>query len=142
MARLQGTQGPQQQLRFAMGLTRSFRETVQARASRDPAFRKALLREAVQTLLEGDVAGGRAVLRDYINATLGFDALAEATKIPAKSLMRMFGPNGNPTAIHLFAVLDLLQSRTGVHLDVRSPSRIRAPRRPRAAGPPVPPHVT
>jgi len=37
----------------AMPLTRSFRSTVWARAERDPAFRKALFREAVQTLLEG-----------------------------------------------------------------------------------------
>jgi hypothetical protein len=50
---------------------------------------------AVPTLIEGDVDTAKAVLRDYINATIGFPALAEATKMPPKSLMRMFGPNGN-----------------------------------------------
>jgi len=102
-----------------MALTRSFRKTVQARAARDGAFREALFQEAVQVLLEGDIASGRAVLRDYINATIGFEALAGATQTPAKSLMRMFGPKGNPTAANLFAVINVLQARTGVHLEVR-----------------------
>jgi len=103
-----------------MTLTRSFKDTVQARAARDPAFRQALFQEAVQVLLEGDIASGRSVLRDYINATIGFEALAEATQTPPKSLMRMFGPKGNPTAANLFAVINALQGRTGVHLEVRA----------------------
>jgi DNA-binding phage protein len=103
-----------------MALTRSFRDTVQARVSNDAAFRQALLQEAVQVLLAGDVASGRSVLRDYINATIGFKALAEATQTPPKSLMRMFGPKGNPTAANLFAVLTILQSKTGIHLEVRA----------------------
>jgi len=103
-----------------MPLTRSFKATVQARAARDPKFREALLKEAVQALLGGDTATGRAVLRDYINATVGFDALAEATGTPVKSLMRMFGPRGNPQAKHLLTVLDALQRATGVRLEVRA----------------------
>lgn len=54
-----------------MALTRGFKETVQARARRDPAFRRALLREGVACLLGGEVEAGRIVLRDYINATMG-----------------------------------------------------------------------
>jgi DNA-binding phage protein len=105
-----------------MALTRSFKDTVQARATRDPAFRQALFQEATQVLLEGDLASGRSALRDYINATVGFESLAEATKTPAKSLMRMFGPKGNPTAANLFAVINALQDKTGVHLEVRAVS--------------------
>jgi DNA-binding phage protein len=103
-----------------MPLTRSFKATVQARAERDPKFREALLQEAVQALLGGDAATGRAVLRDYINVTVGFDALAEATGTPVKSLMRMFGPRGNPQAKHLLTVLAALQRATGVRLEVRA----------------------
>ncbi len=103
-----------------MALTRSFRDAVQARAARDPAFRQALFQEAAQGLLHGDLAGGRSALRDYINATIGFDRLAEATNTPAKSLMRMFGPKGNPTAAKLLAVIQTLQDRTGVQLEVRA----------------------
>jgi len=50
----------------------------------------------------GDVDTGKAVLRDYINATIGSDALGTATDRSPISLMRMFGPKGNPQARNLF----------------------------------------
>ncbi len=103
-----------------MVLTVNFRDHVKARIEADPEFRAALFQEAVQTLIEGDVATARAVLRDFINATVGFPALAKATEIPPKSLMRMFGPSGNPTAANLSEVLRVLQKKTGVHLEVRA----------------------
>ena len=56
-----------------MPLTRDFKETVQARAGRDQAFREGLLKEGVECLLAGDVDTGKIVLRDYINATIGFE---------------------------------------------------------------------
>lgn len=59
-----------------MALTRDFRETVWASAQRDKKFRIALLSEATEALLAGDTATGKAILRDYVNATLGFEALA------------------------------------------------------------------
>ena len=101
-----------------MTLTRSFKETVKARVERDEAFREALLREGVECLLSGDVDTGKAVLRDYINATIGFESLSEATNTPTKSLMRMFSPKGNPQASNLFAVIAHLQTQTGVQLEV------------------------
>ncbi len=103
-----------------MVLTVSFRDHVKARIKADPEFRQALFQEAVQTLIEGDVGTARAVLRDFINATIGFAALAKATRIPPKSLMRMFGPKGNPTAANLSEVIRVLQKKTGVHLEVRA----------------------
>lgn len=103
-----------------MPLTRSFKETIQARALADPAFREALLTEGVEALLSGDVDAGRAVLRDYINATIGFEELAEATGTPSKSLMRMFGPKGNPNARNLFSVIGVLQEKAGVSLHVEA----------------------
>lgn len=105
-----------------MPLTRSFKDTVKARAERDPAFRKALLTEGIDALLAGDVDTGKAILRDYINATIGFEKLAEETGTPAKSLMRMMGPRGNPNARNLFSVIHRLQRASGVNLRVR-PSR-------------------
>ncbi|MGJ4944468.1 transcriptional regulator [Bradyrhizobium sp. HKCCYLS1011] len=103
-----------------MPLTRDFRETVQARAARDPAFREAMFQEAVESLLSGDLDGGRAALRSYINATIGFEKLSLALGRPQKSLMRMFGPSGNPTAENLLGVIGALQAETGVHLEVRA----------------------
>ncbi len=103
-----------------MALTRSFKETVKARVASDPAFREALLTEGLNALLEGDVETGKAVLRDYINATIGFETLGEATHTPPKSLMRMFSRRGNPSANHLFAVIHQLQSSSGITLQVRA----------------------
>ena len=102
-----------------MALTKAFKETVQARVRRDPKFRAALLIEGVQSLVAGDVETGKVILRDYINATGGFEKLGEAAKMPPKSLMRMFGPRGNPTASHLFSVLAHLQRRDRVRLQIR-----------------------
>jgi len=99
-----------------MALTREFKETVRARAEHDVAFRAALLGEAIDLMLAGDVDTGKAVLRDYINATVGFEALAEQVGKPSKSLMRMFGSKGNPTADNLFSVISQLQRATGVRL--------------------------
>jgi len=101
-----------------MALTRSYKETLFARMKRDVEFRDALLREAVETLLSGDVETGKIVLRDYINATIGFERLSAKVKIPSKSLMRMFGPTGNPQAKNLFAVIRALQRDAGVELHI------------------------
>jgi len=103
-----------------MPLTRDFKETIQARARRDGAFREALLTEAVDAMLSGDVETGKTVLRDYINATVGFDALAAVTKKSPKSLMRMLGPNGNPQARNLFKIVAYLQIKAGLQLKVRA----------------------
>jgi hypothetical protein len=47
-------------------------------------------------LLAGDIDTGKAVLRDYINAMIGFEELSRVFDKSSKSLMRMFGPKGNP----------------------------------------------
>ena len=101
-----------------MALTRSFRDLVQKHVAEDPAFGEALLREAIDTMLAGDIEAGKAILRDYIKATVGFEKLGEATDTPPKSLIRMFGPRGNPLARNLFGVLGYLQKRAGVELHV------------------------
>lgn len=104
-----------------MPLTRSFRETVRARARRDVKFRLALLGEAMQALLDGNLEERRSALRSCINATIGFEKRGAALGRSPKSLMRMFGPSGNPTAENLLGVIGLLQAETGV----RWPMRLR-----------------
>ncbi len=101
-----------------MALTRSFRDLVQSRVENDPAFGAALLRESVDVMLSGDVDGGKAILRDYIKATVGFEKLGEVTGTQPKSLIRMFGPRGNPQARNLFGVLGYLQRQAGVQLHI------------------------
>lgn len=103
-----------------MPLTRDFKETVQARARHDPALREGLVKEGVDLLLAGDLETGKIILRDYINATIGFEELGSLTNKPSKSLMRMFGPNGNPQARNLFHIINCVQQHQGVQLEVKA----------------------
>jgi DNA-binding phage protein len=98
--------------------TTKFNDLVQDRLKADKKFAQALLREGVDAMLSGDVETGKSLLRDIIKATVGFERLAEATGLPAKSLIRMFGPRGNPQAKNLFAVIGYLQKKAGLHLRV------------------------
>jgi DNA-binding phage protein len=98
--------------------TGSFKELVQTRVKNDKKFAEALLREGVDAMLSGDVETGKTILRDYIKATVGFEKLGEATGTQPKSLIRMFGPRGNPQAKNLFSVLGYLQKRAGLKLHV------------------------
>ena len=102
-----------------MALTKDFRETIRDRAQREPAFRRALLQEAIEQMLAGDVDTGKSMIRNYINATVGFQQLARAVDRPPESLMRMFGPKGNPSAANLFGVIAELQNREGVHFSLK-----------------------
>jgi len=111
-----------------MALTRDFKETIRARVKRDPGFRKALLREGIENFLSGDVETGKIILRDFINATVGFTKLSDATHRSAKSLMRMLGPRGNPQARNLFEIVAFLQQAEGVHFELR-PTRAASRRK-------------
>jgi len=118
-----------------MPLTRDFKETIRDRVKRDTGFREALLREGIESLLAGDTETGKIILRDFINATVGFAKLSDVTRRPAKSLMRMLGPAGNPQARNLFEIVAYLQQAEGVRFEVR-PIRAtaRAKRRPSPVG--------
>ena len=101
-----------------MPLSHDFRETVVNRARRDPEFRAALIEDALQTMLDGDFATARDMLRDVVHATVGFERLSKETHVPVKSLMRMVGPRGNPTATNLFAILASVQRQARVRARV------------------------
>ena len=103
-----------------MAITKSFKETIQARALRDPKFRAGLLKESIENMLAGDTETGKVILRDYINATIGFEKLGAETHKSPKSLMRMFSPSGNPTAKNLFGIIHTLQKKEGVQLEVQT----------------------
>lgn len=102
-----------------MALTRSFKETIRARAQRDPAFRRALLKEALEQLIAGDVETGRSILGTYVNATIGYPALGARLDKSPKSLMRMLGPSGNPRADNLFEIIRVLNEQENVRFEVR-----------------------
>ena len=106
-----------------MALTRDFKDTIKARAERDPAFRRGLFQEAIEAFLNNDTETGKLLLRDYVNATVGFEKLgAELDKSP-KSLMRMLSSQGNPRADNLFAVVGHLRKQEGVAFTMRPESQ-------------------
>ena len=104
--------------RLRVAKAKNFRDLVHSRVKTDKKFAEALLREGIDAMLSGDVDTGKTILRDYIKATVGFEQLGEATGAPAKSLIRMFGPRGNPQAKNLFSVIGYLQKRAGLSLHV------------------------
>lgn len=103
-----------------MELNRSLNETVKERARRDVAFRVGLLKEAIEALLRNELDVGKVLLRDYINATVGFERLGEATRKNPKSLMRMLSVDGNPRADNLFSLIAHLQRSEGIELEVEA----------------------
>jgi DNA-binding phage protein len=100
-----------------MALTRDFKETVKKRVERDPDFAKALLHEAVNLMLDGDSATAKLILRDLINATVGFERLAEEVHKPSKSLHRMLSTSGNPTMENLSAIFVTIKKALNVRID-------------------------
>lgn len=101
-----------------MALTRDFKETVVARVKRDPAFAQALLDEAVTLFLNGEPDTAKLVLRDLVNATVGFEALAEDVHKPSKSLHRMLSKSGNPTMESLSAIFVAIKK--ALHVDLKA----------------------
>ena len=103
-----------------MALTRDFKQTVVERAQRDPAFGKALLDEAATLFLNGEPDTARLILRDLVNATVGFEGLAQATDKPSKSLHRMLSEHGNPSMDNLAAIFDAVRENLGVKIRVKT----------------------
>ena len=102
-----------------MTLTRDFKQTVVERVERDPDFAKALLDEAATLFLSGEPDAARLILRDLVNATLGFESLAELTHRPSKSLHRMLSPKGNPSMDNLATIFGAIRNWLKVACDVR-----------------------
>lgn len=105
---------------ISMAFTRDFNHTVVERVQRDPQFSRALLEEASALFLNGEPAAARLMLRDLVNATVGFEFLADLTQRSSKSVRRMLSPNGNPGMGNLAAIFNVLRCNLGVSIAVRS----------------------
>jgi DNA-binding phage protein len=100
----------------AMAMTRNFKETVAARVQGDPAFAKALLDEAITLFLDGEPDTAKLILRDLVNATVGFENLAEEIHKPAKSLHRMLSASGNPTMTNISSIFAAIKKNLRVQV--------------------------
>lgn len=102
-----------------MALTRDFKETVAVRVQSDPAFAQALLDEAITLFVNGEPESAKLILRDLVNATVGFETLAEEIHKPAKSLHRMLSKSGNPTMTNISAVFAAITRALKVEVHAR-----------------------
>jgi DNA-binding phage protein len=103
-----------------MSLTIDYKETVNERVQRDEEFAVALLDEAMTLFLNGEPDVARLILRDLVNSTVGFQALADETTKPSKSLHRMLSANGNPTMDNLTAIFQVLRQKLNVNIEVHA----------------------
>ena len=99
-----------------MALTRNFKHTVMERVNREPAFARALLDEASTLFLNGEPETARLILRDLVNATIGFESLAETVGVPPKSLHRMLSERGNPSMNNIAAIFTALSKALHVQI--------------------------
>lgn len=97
----------------------NFSDTLKEAAAQNPAFADHLFEDAVSALFAGEIDEGRILLRAHVNATIGFEELGRLTNKSAKSLMRMLGAKGNPTAGNLFRIISELGRAKGVRIEAR-----------------------
>jgi DNA-binding phage protein len=103
-----------------MALTRHYKHTIEQRTRQDPAFAQGLLDEAATLFLNGEPDVARIILRDLVNATLGFEVLAQETDKPSKSLHRMLSASGNPSMDNLSAIFGAMRSWLKVDIQVHA----------------------
>jgi DNA-binding phage protein len=77
---------------------------------------QALLDEAITLFINGEPDSAKLILRDLVNATMGFDALAEEVGKPSKSLHRMLSNSGNPTMSNISAVFAAIKRKLKVEV--------------------------
>ena len=99
-----------------MALTRDFKDTVVARVQNVPAFAQAMLDEAVTLFFDGEPDTAKLILRDLVNATVGFESLAQDIHKPAKSLHRMLSKSGNPTMSNISAIFAAIKHALKVEI--------------------------
>lgn len=98
--------------------TRDYKQTVVEMAQKDPAFAQALLDEALTLFVNGEPDSAKLILRDLVNATVGFEQLAQVVHKPSKSLHRMLSVSGNPTMENLSKIL--LAIKESLHVEIRT----------------------
>ena len=105
--------------RQKLPLTRGTEHSLVARVERDPKFARALLDEALTLFLNGEPYEAKLILRDLVNATVGFEQLAQEIGKPGKSVHRMLSASGNPTMANLSAIIVAVGRALKVRIEMR-----------------------
>ena len=103
-----------------MAISRDYKQTINERVNKDPAFTAALLDEAITLFLNDEPDVARLVLRDLVNATVGFETLALEIDKPSKSLHRMLSAKGNPTMDNLTKIIGTLRNNLKLDINVHT----------------------
>ncbi len=93
-------------------------ESTAQRLLEDPLFAEELLREGLQALVDGEIEMGKSLICDCIEATVGFDNVANDINESPASVRHMFSADGNPNIDNLFDVIVNLQKHGGLSLEV------------------------
>ncbi len=118
MGRLQAAQVEGTERKVKMALSINLRDTVTSRLQSDPKSARALLDEAIVLFINGEADTARLVLRDLVNATVGFESLAQEIHKPSKSLHRMLSATGNPTMSNISAIFAAIKKM--LHVEVKT----------------------
>ena len=105
----------------SMAKIRDFKETVAARMQSDPAFAPALSDAAITLLVNGEPESTRLILRDLVNASVGFEALADEIHKPAKSRHRMLPKSGDPIMTNASAIFAAIERALKARPEGRRP---------------------
>jgi DNA-binding phage protein len=111
-----------------MALTRDFKATVTARMQSDPDFARAMFGEAITLFVDGEPDTAKRVLRDLVNATVGFERLAQEIGRPVKSLHRMLSSTGNPTLSNISMIVSAIKRVLGLEVSLLGVVRERPER--------------
>ena len=103
-----------------MTLIKERSEAIVTRIRCEPEFALSFLDEASTLFLNGDPETARLMLRDLVDATVGFEQLAQEMSKSSKSLSRMLSVNGNPSMDTLTAVFSVLREKLKVHIEVHT----------------------
>lgn len=91
-----------------------YNEALKDMLEENPHMSTEMLEGALNLILSGELDDGRLLLRQFVNATIGFKELAKRTGKVDKTLMRILGADGNPTAANLFEVIQVCREAEGV----------------------------
>jgi len=111
-----------------MALTRDFKTTVNTRMQSDPDFARTMFGEAITLFLDGEPDTAKLVLRDLVNATVGFERLAQEVERPVKSLHRMLSASGNPTLSNISTIVSAIKRVLGLEVSLLGVVRERPER--------------
>lgn len=107
--------------------TVTYNQMIKDMVKERPEFASEMLEDAINSILAGELDDGRLLLRQYVNATIGFQALAKATGKIDRALMRSLSKSGNPTASNLFEIVRACADAQGVTVAARVLPRQASP---------------